>query len=575
MAQYSFGTIDPNTKSGTALATDLNSWRDAVNSTHSGSSAPSYVTSSMLWSDTTSANFELKMYDGAQWIPVAVLDATNNVARVAVDSAETSYITSTTAGQIRHVIANTTIATMRSTGLQFNIAAPVISDSNANELFSFTTTASAVNHIDIANSATGNATRIAAVGSDTNISMSLAPKGTGGVGIGTSSPGYKLHVAGAVYASGDGSDVAFYMDGSDAIRNTSTGGIVYHDVAFGGASHGQFVFRSSNAATERLRIDASGNLGLGVTPSAWNSSFKAIEIGRLGDALFSGSGGGPVLSANGYYASDVWRYGRTGSAAASYELDAGTHKWFTAPSGTAGNAITFTQAMTLDASGRLLLGTSSSVTGGDLQLFRSSGNANMDAYAGGSGSIAKVRFYTDNNNAAIGNDGGGNLIFYNNSTTTERARIGPAGQIGIGGANYGTSGQVLTSGGSGAAPSWASADSYTHLGTIATTSGSTVTLSGLTLTSYKFLFLVYDVVSFTVTAAMRLAGSHLSATIAATSTASGSVQIDLTNGVAVSCGSTNFVNAAPSGLTTASTSISLTTSAGNFDAGSVRVYGVK
>jgi hypothetical protein len=37
----------------------------------------------------------------------------------------------------------------------------------------------------------------------------------------------------------------------------------------------------------------------------------------------------------------------------------------------------------------------------------------------------------------------------------ERLRIADAGQIGIGGANYGTSGQVLTSGGSGAAPSWA------------------------------------------------------------------------------------------------------------------------
>jgi hypothetical protein len=179
MAQYSFGTIDPNTKSGTALATDLNSWRDAVNSTHSGSSAPSYVTSSMLWSDTTSANFELKMYDGAQWIPVAVLDATNNVARVAVDAAETSYITSTTNAQIRHVIANTTIATMRSTGLQFNIAAPVISDSNANELLSFTTVASAVNHIDIANAATGVSPSLSTVGADTNIDLVLSPKGTG------------------------------------------------------------------------------------------------------------------------------------------------------------------------------------------------------------------------------------------------------------------------------------------------------------------------------------------------------------------------------------------------------------
>lgn len=179
MAQYSFGTIDPNTKSGTALATDLNSWRDAVNSTHSGSTAPSYVTSSMLWSDTTSANFELKMYDGAQWIPVAVLDATNNVARVAVDSAETSYITSTTAGQIRHVIANVDTMTVRSTGLQFNIASPIIGDSSNNELLSFTTTASAVNQINITNAATGNPPTISAVGNDTNIGITIAPKGTG------------------------------------------------------------------------------------------------------------------------------------------------------------------------------------------------------------------------------------------------------------------------------------------------------------------------------------------------------------------------------------------------------------
>jgi hypothetical protein len=46
-------------------------------------------------------------------------------------------------------------------------------------------------------------------------------------------------------------------------------------------------------------------------------------------------------------------------------------------------------------------------------------------------------------------------IFYTNNT--EKFRIGTAGQFGIGGANYGTSGQVLTSGGSGAAPTWADA----------------------------------------------------------------------------------------------------------------------
>lgn len=68
-------------------------------------------------------------------------------------------------------------------------------------------------------------------------------------------------------------------------------------------------------------------------------------------------------------------------------------------------------------------------------------------------------------------------VFYTNGTTdvrlmsaasvpllfgtnyNEYLRIGTAGQIGLSGANYGTSGQVLTSAGSGAAPTWASPSS--------------------------------------------------------------------------------------------------------------------
>lgn len=179
MAQYDFGTIDPNTKSGTALATDLNSWRNALHSTHGGASAPSYITAGMLWLDTTAANYKLKMYDGAQSIDVAIIDATNNVARVAVDSAATSYITATTAAQIKHVIANVDTMTVRSTGLQFNIASPVIADSNNNELISFTTTASAVNQFNIANAATANGPVLSTIGGDTNINMFLTAKGTG------------------------------------------------------------------------------------------------------------------------------------------------------------------------------------------------------------------------------------------------------------------------------------------------------------------------------------------------------------------------------------------------------------
>ena len=65
---------------------------------------------------------------------------------------------------------------------------------------------------------------------------------------------------------------------------------------------------------------------------------------------------------------------------------------------------------------------------------------------------------------------------------TERFRIGSAGQLGIGGANYGTSGQVLTSGGSGAAPTWASpaaGGSMIFISSVTASSSATVSFTGI------------------------------------------------------------------------------------------------
>jgi hypothetical protein len=61
--------------------------------------------------------------------------------------------------------------------------------------------------------------------------------------------------------------------------------------------------------------------------------------------------------------------------------------------------------------------------------------------------------YIDSITGSTGNTSLG-FRTYNNGTYNE-IRIGSSGQLGIGGANYGTSGQVLTSGGASAAPSWA------------------------------------------------------------------------------------------------------------------------
>jgi hypothetical protein len=83
MTQSNFGTIDPNTKSGTVLAGDLNSWRDALHSMHSGSSRPSYAVAGTLWLDTASSSLWLiKLYDGTDDTIIAQIDNVNNVMRI-------------------------------------------------------------------------------------------------------------------------------------------------------------------------------------------------------------------------------------------------------------------------------------------------------------------------------------------------------------------------------------------------------------------------------------------------------------------------------------------------------------
>jgi len=117
----------------------------------------------------------------------------------------------------------------------------------------------------------------------------------------------------------------------------------------------------STGGTGRLFVDASGNQGLGVTPSVFSVG-KAIEVGQIGNALFGATSGQLNLMQNAYYDA-AFKYATT-AAASYYQQLSGSHIWYNAPSGTAGNTITFTQAMTLDANGRLLVGTTSSTKGG-------------------------------------------------------------------------------------------------------------------------------------------------------------------------------------------------------------------
>ncbi len=74
--------------------------------------------------------------------------------------------------------------------------------------------------------------------------------------------------------------------------------------------------------------------------------------------------------------------------------------------------------------------------------------------AASNGTAADTDKIVEGNSEAEVVDTGSDGHFKVTTEGSERVRVGPAGQVGIAGANYGTSGQVLTSGGSSAAVSW-------------------------------------------------------------------------------------------------------------------------
>ena len=116
----------------------------------------------------------------------------------------------------------------------------------------------------------------------------------------------------------------------------------------------------TNNGTTAVTIDTNQNVGVGVTPSAWGSGYKAIELGGSG-SYFAFN----YTSANGFIYWNMWYDGtnnktkQTGNIAAYGLNSAGQYVWFNG-TGTTGTTSSLTQAMTLDTSGNLLVGTTTS-----------------------------------------------------------------------------------------------------------------------------------------------------------------------------------------------------------------------
>lgn len=299
-----------------------------------------------------------------------------------------------------------------------------------------------IDGVTIGGSSAGSitATTLTATGAFTSLgiddnaaSTALTINSSGDVGIGMS----PANVASSLTLAMNGTNANYlrlYNSSAEKFRLTSTA----TDCTFSHYGSGNFIIQNDGAAgymsfgvgssAERMRIDSSGNVGINCTPSAWGSTSKAIEINGVGAlGVYSNAGNNQTWLFNNAYYTGSWIYSSTDNAA-MYAMSNGTHEFRVAASGTGGDPITWTTAMTINNSGSVGVGTST---------VTSSKYSHVDCrhlviqgVSNNRGGIITLKDGTGDEEAFISIDGGAlffgtytahDTIFYTNNT--ERLRI--------------------------------------------------------------------------------------------------------------------------------------------------------
>jgi hypothetical protein len=288
----------------------------------------------------------------------------------------------------------------------------------------------------------------------------------GNVGIGTSSPAYKLDVSTSgtttirsiSTANGDIGRVLVASKTSGAVDVVgvfaSEGNA--SDVSIGTTSNHPLVFLTNNG--EKMRLDSSGNLGLGVAPSAWLAGSQAFQNG--GGSVFQYDNARIFIGQNTYIDSAAADKFIGNGYATRYRQYAGTHAFYVSTvsnSSGAGAPQTLTQAMTLDASGNLVIGATSAAYRLDVRSGSTANTAgfsstNSTAYTpsayngdkarifiqggGATGATLGIEFTAGGSNESYFGTvqeagGAGAFVWqgYNGSAYAERARITSSGTL--------------------------------------------------------------------------------------------------------------------------------------------------
>ena len=225
------------------------------------------------------------------------------------------------------------------------------------------------------------------------------------VNTGTVSATYgKLTVAGGISITPDSSS-KFQIGRYSA-------GAPYSYIKMGSTSSG-LKFTDPADSVDLAVLDSSGNLGVGVTPTSIQTGYKAIQIGAtVGGGVIS-AGTDTYFTNNLYVTGGQWYTGATGYGN-FYNASNGVHSFGTTTTAGAAGAKTLSTQMTLDASGNLLVGkTSSGQTTNGIEISpKYGGTANNPVLS-----------------VVTGQAGGTPIILYSTTASAYRFYVEGTGQI--------------------------------------------------------------------------------------------------------------------------------------------------